>query len=666
VWRRALWRRAYRGWEDDPIWVRPALVGLLVATGVLYLWGLAASGWANAFYSAAVQASTHSWKATFFGSFDSSGFISVDKAPGSLWVMDLSARVFGLNSWSILVPQALEGVATVGLLYATVRRRFGFVAGLIAGAVLAVSPVAALMFRFNNPDALLVLCLVASAYAVTRAIDSGRTGWLVLAGALVGVGFLAKMLQALLVVPGFGLVYLCFAPVPFRRRVGQLLAASAALVVAAGWWVAAVALTPAGDRPYVGGSPDNSVFNLIFGYNGFGRLTGNETGSVGGGGPGTVGRWGPTGLTRLLGTDMGSQISWLLPAALLLGVTVLWLIRRSPRTDTARAQILLWGSWLVVTGLTFSLSKGIIHPYYTVALAPAIGALVGIGGVALWRSRRLLLSRLALAMVVAVTSIWAERLMARSADFHPWLRGFVVVLGLVVAVAVLVPPAGLQRIVRWPAVVAVAALVVGFTGPLAWSLDTASTPHFGAIPSAGPVASGSNASVPSRGLGSLRFGHRPPGFGRNLFGHRGLFGLGRGRVADGAGNLIRAGTPGPAVAAALRADASSYTWVAAAVGGENAAGYQLAASEPVMAIGGFNGTDPAPSLAGFEQLVSQRRIHYFIGSGRGLFGGFVGGFVGGRSRSGRGSDASQIEQWVESHFRATTIGGATMYDLAAR
>jgi 4-amino-4-deoxy-L-arabinose transferase-like glycosyltransferase len=232
---------------------------LLLATGVLYLWGLAASGWANAFYSAAVQASRHSWKAMFFGSFDSSGFISVDKAPGSLWVMDLSARVFGISSWSILVPQALEGVATVGLLYATVRRRFGVAAGLIAGGVLAVSPVAALIFRFNNPDALLVLCLVGSAYAVTRAIDSGRTGWLVLAGALVGVGFLAKMLQALLVVPGFGLVYLCCAPVRFRRRISQLLAAGAALVVAAGWWVAAVALTPAADRPYVGGSTDNSV-----------------------------------------------------------------------------------------------------------------------------------------------------------------------------------------------------------------------------------------------------------------------------------------------------------------------------------------------------------------------------------------------------------------------
>jgi len=171
-------------------------------------------------------------------------------------------------------------VATVGLLYATVRRRFGAAAGLIAGAVLAVTPVAALMFRFNNPDALLVLCLVASAYAVMRALDGGSTRWLVLAGALVGVGFLAKMLQALLVVPGFGLVYLCCAPVPVRRRIGQLLASGLALVVTAGWWVTVVALTPASHRPYVGGSTNNSILNLIFGYNGFGRLTGNETGTV--------------------------------------------------------------------------------------------------------------------------------------------------------------------------------------------------------------------------------------------------------------------------------------------------------------------------------------------------------------------------------------------------
>jgi 4-amino-4-deoxy-L-arabinose transferase-like glycosyltransferase len=661
VWRRTLWRRAYRGREDDPVWVRPALIGLLAATGLLYLWGLGASGWANAFYSAAVQASTQSWKAFFFGSFDSSSFISVDKAPGSLWVMDVSARIFGVNSWSILVPQALEGVATVGLLYATVRRRFGAAAGLIAGAVLAVTPVAALMFRFNNPDALLVLCLVASAYAVVRALDGGSTRWLMLAGALVGVGFLAKMLQALLVVPGFGLVYLCCAPVPLRRRVGQLLAAGLALVVTAGWWIAAVALTPAAHRPYVGGSTDNSILNLVFGYNGFGRLTGNEVGSVGGGASG-VSRWGPTGLTRLFGTDMGSQISWLLPAALLFMVTVLWLIRRSPRTNVARAQILLWSSWLVVTGLTFSLSKGIIHPYYTVALAPAIGALIGIGGVALWRSRRLLQSRLALATVVAVTAIWAERLMTRSPEDHPWLRGFVVVLGFVVVIAVLVPPGVLGRTVRLPAVVAATALIVGFTGPVAWSLSTASTPHTGAIPSAGPASISSNGFGPGR-FPTQRFGQGPPPFaGRNLFGRGGLLGLGRSAARGGVGNLLEAGTPNPAISAALRADAAAYSWVAAAVGGENAAGYQLAASEPVMAIGGFNGTDPAPSLARFEQLVSQGRIHYFIGGDSGLFGGFVGG----RSRSGPSSDASRIEQWVESHFRATTIGGATMYDVSAR
>jgi 4-amino-4-deoxy-L-arabinose transferase-like glycosyltransferase len=677
VWHRSLLRRAYRGREDDPVWVRPALLGLLGVTAALYLWGCSSSGWANAFYSAAVQAGTHSWRAMFFGSFDSSSFISVDKTPGSLWVMDVSARIFGVNSWSILVPQALEGVATVGLLYATVRRRFGAAAGLIAGAVLAVTPVAALMFRFNNPDALLVLCLVGSAYAVTRALDGGSTRWLVLAGALVGVGFLAKMLQALLVVPGFGLVYLWCAPVPVRRRVAQLLAAGLALVVAAGWWVAAVALTPAAHRPYVGGSTDNSILNLIFGYNGFGRLTGNEVGSVGGGANG-VARWGPTGLTRMFGTDMGSQISWLLPAALILAVTVLWLIRRSPRTDIARAQILLWVSWLVVTGVTFSLSKGIIHPYYTVALAPAIGALVGIGGVALWRSRGLLVSRLALAVVVAVTAGWALRLMSRSTTFHPWLHGVIAVLGIVAVVGVLLPPTLVGRVVRLPAVVAVVALAVGFTGPVAWSLDTASTPHVGAIPSAGPLAIPSSAGTPGRGFGPVGigpggfgprgfptrgFGHRPPGLGgRNLFGRGGLLGLGQGTVGGGAGNLIQAGTPSPALTAALRAHASSYSWVAAAVGGENAAGYQLAASEPVMAIGGFNGTDPAPSLARFKQLVAQGRIHYFIGSGRGVFGGFIGG----RSASGPSTDSSQIEQWVAANYRAATIGGATMYDLAAR
>src|SRR5579885_3543702 len=263
-------------------WERRAVLILLAATAALYLWNLSVSGWANPFYSAAVQAGTKSWKAFFFGSSDASNFITVDKPPAALWVMELSARLFGVNAWSILVPQALEGVATVGLLYATVRRWISPAAALLAGAVMALTPVAALMFRFNNPDALLVLLLVGSAYGLTRALEHGSSRWLLLTGILLGFAFLAKMLQAFLVVPPFVLVYLVAAPGTLRRRLGQLIAAGGTMLLSGGWWVVAMVLIPAGSRPYVGGSQNNSILNLIFGYNGFGRLNGNEAGSVGG------------------------------------------------------------------------------------------------------------------------------------------------------------------------------------------------------------------------------------------------------------------------------------------------------------------------------------------------------------------------------------------------
>jgi len=247
-------RRGYlgalvRGRPGDPRWARPALLALLVLTAALYTAGLSRNGWANDFYAAAVQAGTKSWKAFFFGSFDAASFITVDKTPASLWVMELSARAFGLNSWSLLLPQAAEGVATVALLYATVRRWHGQAAGLIAAAVAALTPVAALMFRFDNPDALLVLLMTAAAYATTRAIDSGRTRWLVLTGGLLGFAFLTKMLQGFLVVPAFALAYVVAGPPRLGRRLWQLLAGGAALVAGAGWWVAIVELAPAAGRP---------------------------------------------------------------------------------------------------------------------------------------------------------------------------------------------------------------------------------------------------------------------------------------------------------------------------------------------------------------------------------------------------------------------------------
>src|ERR1700722_9437243 len=400
--RPGMFRRLVRGRGDDPVWVRPSLLLLLVATAVAYLWALGDSGWGNSFYAAAVQAGTKSWKAFFFGSSDASNFITVDKPPASLWAMEISARLFGLNSWSLLVPQALEGVATVALLYATVRRWFRPGAALLAGAVAASTPVAVLMFRYDNPDALLVLLLTLAAYATVRALEEAKTWWLVLAASAVGLGFTTKMLQAFLVVPAIGAVYLLAAPTSVGRRIKQLLIGAVALVVSAGWWVAAVQLTPAVDRPYIGGSQDNSLLNLIFGYNGVGRLSGNESGSVGGGAV-SGSRWGPTGLIRLFQTDMGGQISWLIPAALILTAAVLVLRFKAPRTDRTRAAVLLWGGWLLVTGLTFSYAQGIIHPYYNVALAPAIGALVGIGTVTLWQHRRRWLGRVVLAVALAAT-----------------------------------------------------------------------------------------------------------------------------------------------------------------------------------------------------------------------------------------------------------------------
>ena len=416
---------------------RASLLALLAATAALYLIGLSESGWANSFYAAAAQAGSESWKAFFFGSSDAANSITVDKTPLALWPMALAVRVFGLSSWSILVPQAIEGVACVGVLYAAVRRATGSAgAALLAGAVLALTPVAVLMFRFDNPDAMLVLLLTGAAYAVQRGVeasrdDAGRPArWLMLAGALVGLGFLAKMLQAFLVLPAFGLAYLIFAAVPLRRRIGHLLVGFAAMVVAGGWWVTIVELWPASSRPYIGGSQNNSILELTLGYNGFGRLTGDETGSVGGGGG-----WGSTGIWRMFQSEVGGQISWLIPAALILGVAALLLARalEPTRRREVRTATTLWLTWLVTTGIVFSFMAGIFHAYYTVALAPAVAALVGIGAWTAWERRSSLAATGVLAAALAFTSGWSFVLLGRVEDWHPWLRWVVLIGGLLTA-----------------------------------------------------------------------------------------------------------------------------------------------------------------------------------------------------------------------------------------
>ncbi len=672
------------GAADDPTtpvvppgrarWERPSFAGLLALTGALYLWGLSASGWANSFYSAAVQAGAQSWKAMLFGSFDAANLITVDKPPAALWVMELSVRVFGLSSWSVLVPQALEGVAAVALLYATVRRVSGPAAALIAGAVLALTPVATLMFRFNNPDALLVLLLVGSAYATTRALEAASARWLALAGALVGLGFLTKMLQALIVVPVLAGVYLLAAPTGVGARIRHLLLAGLALVVSAGWWIALVSLWPAGSRPYIGGSQTNSILELTLGYNGLGRLTGNETGSVGGGGggggaAGGTSRWGSTGLLRMFNTEMGGQIAWLLPAALVLLLAGLWLTRRAARTDAVRAAYLIWGGWLVLTAVVFSLAKGIIHSYYTVALAPAIGAVVGIGAVQLWQRRTTWMARGALAAILLGSGVWARILLARSPDWHPELQPLVLVLSAAAALGLLLLPY-LHR--RFAVVVAATALVAVLAGPAAASLQTAATTHSGSLPSAGPTVT-STQGGPGGGArggvgGAPGAGGAPPGAaptGATAPGGRPTGGTapggaptgtagGQGRTG-GLGGLLDTEIPSAATVAALTEGSASYTWVAAAVGSNSAAGVQLATGLPVMAIGGFNGSDPSPTLAQFQSYVANGDVHWFL-SGGGGFGG---------QQQGGSSSSTEISTWVAAHFTPTQVGTLTAYDLSA-
>ena len=588
---------------------------LLVGTALLYLWNLSASGWANGFYSAAVQAGAENWTAMLFGSSDAGNAITVDKTPAALWVMDVSVRLFGLNSWSVLAPQALEGVAAVALLYAAVRRAAGPSAALVAGTVFALTPVAALMFRFNNPDALLVLALVAGAYCVQRACERDASRWwLVAAGAAVGVGFLAKMLQAFLVLPAFGLAYLIAAAVPLRRRLLGLLLATVAMVVSGGWYLLLVEVWPASSRPYVGGSQDDSIIELALGYNGLGRLTGDETGGLGNMNF-DVG-WG-----RLFGAMMGDYIAWLLPAAVICLAAGLVLTRRAPRTDPVRAGLVIWGGWLVVTALVFSFANGILHQYYTVALAPALGAVVGIGSVLLWRNRFDVRSAIAMSGTVLVTVVLAAVLLARRTDWLPWLGAAVAILGVGAAVLLLVSSRLPARVATG---VAACAILACLAAPAAYTLATVSTPHSGAIPSVGPA----------RGHGSFG-GPGGPG---------------------GPGGFLDIPDAGPALTTLLADGADNHRWAAAVVGSSNAAGYQLSARVPVMAVGGFNGTDPAPTLAEFQNDVTAGRIHYFI-KAQSMF-----GFPGGRATSGS-REAADIGTWVEAQYTAETVDGVVVYDL---
>ncbi|MFF4414122.1 ArnT family glycosyltransferase [Streptosporangium sp. NPDC001559] len=641
-------RRILLGAPGDPPWARPALWAVMALAAVLHLWALGRNGHANSYYSAAVLSGTHSWKAFFFGALDAGSFITVDKPPLALWVMGISARILGFGTWSLLLPQAVAGVAAVGVTHSAVRRALpgtaGHAAALIAALVMTLTPITVAINRDNNPDTVLVLLLVLAAWCCQEAIRTGRTRTLVLSAVLVGLAFNTKMLQAYLVLPAFALVYLATAPGTVPRRLGRLLAAGAALVVSSAWWMVVVDLWPAERRPYIGGSTDNSVRDLVVGYNGLGRILGQNfagggsgEGGPGGGGFGGAGFGGAPGAGRLFNDIMAGQISWLLPfAAVALVAGLVLTARASP--CPARVALPLWGGWLAVHYAVFSFSGGTFHPYYSTAMAPAVAALTGLGGVLMWRAGR---TRRAWAWVLpaalAVTGAWAFTVLRRTPDFVPWLA-WAVAGATAVAVAATAlsgalsgprpgPRRGRARLLAAAGVVA--ALFAGLAGPAAYALTPLGSAVNGTNPTAGPQAGGfggTRAGFPG-GFPGGRRGDRPEGlpegFPKDL--PEGL----PGGFPGGPGGGMSEKT-----IAYLRKNMGGATWLVAVSSAQGASSAILSTGLPVIAMGGFVGSDPAMTVERLKALVASGELRHVIPGG---------------GRGGPDSGGSEVTAWVSAN-----------------
>jgi 4-amino-4-deoxy-L-arabinose transferase-like glycosyltransferase len=555
---------------------RPELAALLVAAGVLYLWALDRNGFANEYYSAAVRSMTTSWHAFLYGAFDTAGVMTVDKPPLALWVQALSARAFGFNSWSLLVPQALMGVGTVALTYDMTRRRFGRAAGFVAGLALVLTPVAVAIFRHNKPDALLVLCCTAALWFVVRGLEDGRMRWIVLAGVAVGLGFEAKMAAALLVVPALVVAWLWVAP---RGRVNAArgLAAGGAAMAAVGLaWPVLIWLTPAADRPWVSGTSDNSIWSLIFGYNGLGRLFGQDGGPGGGGGPGAAGSvfGGEPGALRLFNEALGGQAGWLLGAAVAAGIGVL-VLTRLRRTDARTGWLLAVGGAGLTMAVAFSRAEGIFHPYYVSQLAPMIAALAGAGAGVLLRGG---VTARVLGPAFVLAGVATEWLVLRTTTDLGWLPPVLVAAGIGIAVLLAADVMG----ARGRTFIAAGAVAVLLFAPASWSLQTPSYAVSGTFPAGGPATTG--------------FGGPPQLAGGGPFG---------GETSS--------------LSAALEY-AESHGGGTVGVASQSGAASLIASGAEVAALGGFSGRESQVSLAWLADAVEDGRIRWVLVSRAGGMG----------------------------------------------
>jgi 4-amino-4-deoxy-L-arabinose transferase-like glycosyltransferase len=646
----------------------PELGGLLALASVLNLWALTQNGWANQYYSAAVRSMSTNWHDFLYGSFDASGVMTVDKPPLALWVQALSVRVFGYHSLSVLVPQALMGVATVALVYDLTRRVFGRVAGFAAGLTLALTPIAVAISRHNNPDALLVLCCVAAVWCLVRAFEDGRTRWLIWAGVAVGLGFETKMAVALMVVPGIAAAWLWIAPRGRGRALRQLLAGGAVMTVVGLAWPVMVALTPAADRPWISGTQDNSIWSLILGYNGLGRLSGQSGGpaSAGPAGGASANFGGSPGPLRLLNQALGGQAGWLLGFAIVAGIAIV-VATRLRRTDARTGWMIAIGGAFATIAIGFSFAQGIFHPYYVSLLAPFGAALVG-AGVALLRAgdvRARVFGPLAL---LAGLGTEIAVLNANPGQLS-WLPP-VLVLVVVPAAAVLAATGG----ARWRNGALATAFAVLLIAPASWSVQTLNHPTSGTFPAGGPVSAsmgggfGGGGGGFGRGGGGFggggRFGGAPPAGAVPGAPPAGAVpgappagaptgappaGAGQGGMRFGGGGAFGGNSAGLNTALAY---AKAHGGGTVAVSSQEGASASIITSGAnVAAIGGFSGRESEVSVSWLANEVQSGNIRWVIGDSGG-------GGMPNDTRVG----ASKVLTAVAQTCKKVTVNGVTLYD----
>ncbi|HEY6410475.1 MAG TPA: glycosyltransferase family 39 protein, partial [Ktedonobacteraceae bacterium] len=626
------------------LWQRLALGGVMLISLFMNFYQLGQNGFGNLYYASAIRSMLDNWHNFFFVSFDPGGFVSIDKPPLGFWLQAASAKIFGFTAFSILLPQALAGVLSVLLLYYLVRRHFGVVAGLLAALALAISPISVLTNRNNTIDSTLVLVMLLGAWAVLRAAESGKLRWLLLCAVFVGLGFNIKMLEAYLVVPAYGLLYLLAAPRRIWVRIMHLALAALLMLTISLSWAVAVDLTPAASRPYVGSSQDNSEISLALGYNGIQRLlgqfgfgggnssstSGNTTRSFppagagsgtfnggnfpqpGAGGPGqqpqglgngggSTGMFntGNPGLLRLFNEPLGGQIVWLLPIALLGMLALAWQRRPRFREDHQQQSLILWGTWLLTMAAFFSIAT-FFHQYYLSTFAPAICALFGIGVVVMWQDyRRSGWRGWLLPLALLLTALEQIHIIMSDPSWGTWLIPLIAIpcalAAAILFAARLIPRLRLGARVLAPAL-CLALLALMLTSAV-WSTI--------------PVLANETSMLPVAGASGQSGG-----------------GLGRSSSVDTA--LIKY----------LEAHKGSAKYLVAVVSSNEADSIILATNQPVMVLGGFSGSDPILTTAQLAALVKSGAVRFFLLNGSG------GG--------GPGGGQSTLTTWITQHAKVVS------------